>query len=618
MANERGAPRDAEGGDGQGSSRRSSRNRWELALVLLLSASYLAWFAGPQIGVAADDERLLSVYSFDEARHTRVLRDALDAASFRLDYDSYGHLYFNATLVVLFGLSLIEPLEDTHIIAAQRIVTVVFSLAAAVATFWLGRSFFGSAVGWLAAAGLLLAPIAYLNLSVKSHPDVPQVLFLVLGVHACLSWVESKERRHAIRAAGWAGLAFAAKYSGLFLLGLIWWAGFAVAAARPATLPSRGRVVACAVGAGLVGAAALARPTALGPLLAADGQLGEHAASVLALLRGVVACSGAAVFVLGAWRSAWNRLRRQRWAPVFASTIPMTSAVFAAAFVLTSPYSLHRLQFLKGFYEESRHVAFGHTFEETSGAGEWVEVLFSSPLLDGLAPLLMVLLALAMLARDLARDGKAFLWRPRGLLWTWVLFYFAFLMAGVSLRRSYYLLPIVPFLLVLSADAVVRIVSGVFARTRGRRVLAYGFAALVLLAGGLEVGRSAREVVRFRTERGAWPEGDRAVAFGDWLTEAYPPSTRVLYDAYTYVPPVFTNVGSTHGGTLELLRAFRPDVVIVNERVAWRFADPSRAEAFVSGPRRFREHHAYYDGLRGESLGYSLVRDLGGVRVYAK
>jgi len=72
--------------------------------------------------------------------------------------------------------------------------------------------------------GLFLCsvPLLFLEFSVLSHPDIPQVFFMVCGVYAGCRLMEERHWRWLNLRSVAAGLAFASKYSGLFLLHVRW------------------------------------------------------------------------------------------------------------------------------------------------------------------------------------------------------------------------------------------------------------------------------------------------------------------------------------------------------------------------------------------------------------
>jgi hypothetical protein len=91
---------------------------------------------------------------------------------------------------------------------------LAFTLLLAVATFGLGRRFFGPRAGWMAAAALLSAPIAAYYAPV-AYVDFGWALFDFLAVYAFAVWFQAGEPRWLVVAGLAAGLSLGSKYLGL-------------------------------------------------------------------------------------------------------------------------------------------------------------------------------------------------------------------------------------------------------------------------------------------------------------------------------------------------------------------------------------------------------------------
>ncbi len=72
------------------------------------------------------------------------------------------------------------------------------------------------------------------------------------------------------------------------------------------------------------------------------------------------------------------------------------------------------------------------------------------------------------------------------------------------------------------------------------------------------------------------------------------------------------------GQSPRFLKNVNPDLVIVNQAVAARFAEIDQATQYDRGQLEFMEKYEYYKGLQQETLGYRLVHDFGDVQVYEK
>ena len=577
--------------------------RIELLGVLALASAYFAWFAWPIVWSASADRRLVGVFNVDEAVHLKHVKAALERGSFRIEFGSYGHLYFNLALAPLHVWQLFGTVSEQLAIVTLRLIPAVFAAATVVLVFAMARRYSGRLAGWLAAVLMAVASPAFLEWSVTSHPDVPQGFFFLLGAYFCCRVTEEGRATWVLWAAAAAGLAFACKYSGGFLLPVIWGCG----------------LLACPV-----------------PQREADGAVQPGVFTRIArwLTAGLGAPLGAGIGVVAATcmhGRTWNvvgglcvglmlwalvRLPRRRLPGVVerVNLVAVTLCVFVATFFVTSPYSFVDYSFVRGIVSESEHVATGHTFVGHANGLRWLAILKEDL---GIVLLAVVAASGIGLAWDVARKGWRRVVSAHGVLWACSALFLGFLMVRVRLREPRYLVTVLPLLVVLAAEPVGWAVRCARSRwPRRRAALATG--ALVAAIGALVLPRAVSDMSAYRRATRTREQASAAVAAGRWLEQRFPPSTSIFYDRYSYVPPSFESVAYTFGGTLPLLRRKDADVVIVHEEIAKRFADLGRAQDFVGGPEKFRARHRYYEALRGGEAGYKLVRDFGEVQVYER
>jgi hypothetical protein len=184
----------------------------------------------------------------------------------------------------------------------------------------------------------------------------------------------------------------------------------------------------------------------------------------------------------------------------------------------------------------------------------------------------------------------------------WVLLFSAVVMAGARQRPAYYLLPILPALLVLAV-------------TGGRAVLAWAAARVPMsarLAGALlavavvfELSHDAGRTLRMRREVLTEMKTSAAVQVGGMLQCRVAPVATILFDYFSYVPPSFSHAEPTWGGTLVLLQRLTPDVVITTQEIEGLYPP--------SG-----DQHTYYDALKHDRTPYRLAATRGDVSVYVR
>jgi len=182
--------------------------RLEYLFLITLVTVYFVWFAWLIVWTASENIRIISVFNADEAHHLQMMRDAISQRSPKLEFGNYGHLYFNIALLPLFLMAFFTRVSEQQIIVLLRLIPTLFAIATIGATFVLTRRYFGRFAAWLATFLLSIVPLKFLESSLVSHPDIPQLFFLVLGVYFCCRFIEEGNFKWVIWASAFAGLAF--------------------------------------------------------------------------------------------------------------------------------------------------------------------------------------------------------------------------------------------------------------------------------------------------------------------------------------------------------------------------------------------------------------------------
>lgn len=600
--------------------------RLEFLLLMALAIMYFAWFAWPLVWTASENSRLVSVFESDEATHLQMLKEAISQRTLKLEFKDYGHLEFNVALLPLLLLSYFTKVSEQQIIVVLRLVPTVFAIATIAITFLLTQRYFGRLAAWLATSLLSIVPLNFLHWSVTSHPDIPQVFFLVLGVYFCCRLVEEEHSMWLIWASASAGLAQACKYSGIFLLPVVWMVGVTQTISRsysgqiksrPVRFTMVARYVTALIGIISVIIGVTFTPDFVARYLVVNGSLKVPPyIPILNSMRIIAIFVGCGLMLLAILRSIWATIERTPKLANSLNKVFLSLAAFSVAFFLSSPFSFVRLQFLQGMISKSRHVAFGKGFEASSNGLLWFHVLLGPQLLDKLI-LSLVVISLILSIYHISRGGRGRLLSPEGVMWAWVILYMGFLILRVKTRNPRDLLPVIPFLIILSAQPVNQAIE--YATSKLSTKLVAVLAVVILLViGGLELPKSLSRIFEYRQSTISREQTSTSVKAGQWLAEQYPASTRILYDHYSYVPPSFPDAHVTWGGDIQLLEALDPDVMIVNRVISDRFSDIRRATEYVTGESDFKKKYEYYAALKDGKVGYTLIRDFGDIQVYAK
>lgn len=567
------------------SARFTTSLRWTLALA---SAAWVILVL-PLVTVGMSSLRMAEVFQPDEVAAVNLLANALQHRSMRLVFDSYGHLYFNLALVPWQVWQRVGPVGGLDLLRSLRGLSFAFGWATVlISVAW--ATIDAGLVAATTTGILLLTSSSLLGWSTVAHPDTAQVCFLMLALYVTSQAHRDYRMGLAARASAAAGLAFACKYAGIFVLPLI----AAVIVLRvEADPPDRAArtmrlvrvALAAAAGVALL-LAWMAEPHAVVAALTEDGRADMSGALAdLARARLLIGGGGVVALIAACVPPLW---RTRSWTARATACIhdgAIALAAFGAAFVLTSPYSLRHLAFLKGLYFESNRLANGPSLVGVIQA--WCSVAWSA-----CGPALLVAAAAgAVLALGRRRS------RAHGagqVLCAWLLVYGAVLVFRVRGVEEHYLLPVVPPLALLGGFAAQDICT-----VRVRRLAAPAvLAALLVVAVPPYVAGRRRLADRERRSG--------AVAAGHWLACAVPRQARIAYDFLSYVPPEFADARPTWGGTPEWRDAVRPDVIVVNASIAAKYGADARAQ------------HAYYACLRGGTCGFERWFANAEVQIYGR
>lgn len=612
----------------------------DVVLVLAAAALYLAWFAAPLLTAGTANPRLVAAVFLDEGISQGVIRTTLDAETLLLQRRDYGHAYFNAVLLPLTAVQQFAPVSDQQIIVTLRLVSLLFAVGTVGATYVLARHVLGRPLAFVAAGLLAVVPVTFLRYGLLARADVMQLFFLVIGLYATIRLAASGSRRWLWAAVVAAGLACATKYSGLFLLPLIWAVMLATIYAgqfTPRTFLSdttfrRGlRVVLAGGAAGALLVALLFTPDLIAALFTTDGQLADGALPIVAAVRLGALVVGGLLLLAVALPQVWAWLRQQtRLVRVLHATIQqvaLTGILFGAVYILAAPALLPRFDFIRTFLYQISSKTHGLTFASERSRFEWFEILAAPPLLT-LPLVLLAGVSLAVLVVGVVRDGwRAFL-TPPGLLWVWVAMHMAILVLAIRHFGPQYLLPAIPFMIMLALHPFTLLHGWLTAHLAPPQArLATGLAvALVLL---ITLPGAATQVLAYRSDT-ANPHDLQRVAIGDWLRGQYPTSSSIATDYYypqfvppafeyvvtAYVPPSFASIRDVQPENFPDFATAPPDVALVALPLAQQFADAARADDYFLGRAAFLEHRNYYATLRDPTSGYQLVHRTATFEVY--
>jgi 4-amino-4-deoxy-L-arabinose transferase-like glycosyltransferase len=174
------------------------------------------------IDVGASDFSVVGLFSTDEQLAGQLVRAMVQHGNLGLsNFYSYGPLDLYAARFLLLPWSLLHGISDEAIIVVLRAVSLLAGLGCVAATYALGAHLWDRTTGLVAASFMALNPVV-LSWSTTAHPDMLQLLWLLLGLECAAAFAAQHSRVFLVLGAVCAGLAFATKYSGELLLPVLW------------------------------------------------------------------------------------------------------------------------------------------------------------------------------------------------------------------------------------------------------------------------------------------------------------------------------------------------------------------------------------------------------------
>ena len=190
--------------------------------AVVLTACFLAYlsFALPLLPVAADDIRMVSVFSIDEADIATQVNILFKKGLQERPSFKYGGAFYYPPLIVLKSIALLGDVSERTVMLTVRAFCCVAGAGCLWMTYVVGRAVFGGTTGLVGMALLLINP-TFLRWTVEAHPDLPQLFWLLCGLYFCCRLSRAFDVKRAACASLFAGAAFGTKFAGGFLLPVV-------------------------------------------------------------------------------------------------------------------------------------------------------------------------------------------------------------------------------------------------------------------------------------------------------------------------------------------------------------------------------------------------------------
>ena len=358
--------------------------------------------------------------------------------------------------------------------------------------------------------------------------------------------------------------------------------------------------------------AALARPTFSCALLAAAAAGLAFSTKYVGAIALPFCFLPLALSTLG--REGLSRLTLTR---LFRQGLAMIG-IFLAVFALTNPYSVRDFYaFVAGFIRQLKYSSTGHGLVEPANPALWWPQLTAQFGVAGTLYLFGgVLLSAIFLFRGVRRMG----WRAactmdglRGefVLLLYVLATSAHLAMAINEREARFTYHIVPFLIVLSTLAWFRSLAALTRNVVRPPWTTAAFASLLLVFAWTQIQFDVGVMAKASEK----PRAD-VIQLGNFVALRYPADTKILADAYSYLPPVMTNVTYSDLQTEDLLKKVSPELLILTRKATggyiWKQPGTTLSERKFVKDLRYAatpQVEIYLNKLLSASSGWSIVRE---------
>lgn len=580
-------------------------NKKELILLAMMLLAYLGWFALPVSRVGTLDFRMVDAFNVDESEFLVLLKNAIKSRSFNIPFNMYGHLYFNNGLIPLMALDSFFPVTEQHIIIFFRILSALYFAGTVMVVFMAGKKFFGIYTAWISTLLLFITSSQLYSYSAMVHPDTAQLFYLTLSLYFCCNYFHTNnDWKQLVFSSIAAGLAFSTKYAGVMLLPII--AGIELSRKNSQVKPSLFKIVLALV---LSLAAAILMNK---EIISIYVPVTEASASFYTLVAVARITAILCFFIFIYWLLRQNRLIRFHWLVEKLSNLVLLISVFFLAFAITSPGCLYRLSFINGFISVTGYATDGHWFKNEMGAMGWFTLLISEGVLSFWIITLATMGVLLPLVQYNANSGKS---RAAFILVGWIVIYFTVLVLRINADFHHYLLPVIPAILLLAANAIERFSEMIIKRFPFKKLSIVVVLVFTLILG-YSSWQSMQDIYNTRNRLVEKVNSSDAVIAGLWLNENFSQDTKILYDRYVYIPSSFKAAFSSWGITETQTAELTPDLVVTNEIIERNFANADSADDFIAGRDAFLSKHHFYKLLIDKSSQYSLLKDFGTVKIY--
>lgn len=542
-------------------------------------------YLGDLLYVASENKNVLFSLNTDEASHVELLMHAYREKEM-LSIHSYGHLFFNISLLILEVIGQQLAIDDEMIIVVLRAVSVTSYFMAVFSTGLLANRVLTLGLSMISVLCFAVIPLDLVRYAFISHPDVLQIALLNFSILFFCGYLNKNSSRCLYISFAFCGLAFSTKYSGLFLIILYYMWMFA---SEKSLTYERYRFLSepflriAGIVISTIGFYFLSE-ISIDVLVDIMGSRNTITIYHLDFLRSLVLLSKvtlAVIILVCLSDKVWSLFWRKIYNSSGASKAVYGSIIFFMSFAIFSPGLIPNFRFLRGMAAESVHVSFGHTFRDHGSSLEWLDVLYSEDLLGipfGAFFTLCIFFVLysAFYERKIDKEILFHL--------SWIVLIFIYCIFKVNYREPRYLLVVIPSLVVVSIFGAQNALSKfTFNGSNGKIVVRLCF--FVIFSFVSLYGFHSFKNLKSRTLSLA--SEYRIEFFKNWLEKYCDSDVRVAYVPYVYVPSHYDASRWMWVWEKNELLSFSPDVVILSKAYIEDFTNTLKSDEYFFGKNAF-------------------------------
>lgn len=519
---------------------------WLYSHQLILCAiglAYLILFAFPVATQGIENIRMIEAFSVDEAHLVRYIRDAIEQQRFGVIMHNYGYLYFYLGVAPLMLLNNFSPVTDTEIAIVFRMLSAIFFLGSVAMTYLLGVYVFNRRIALVATAFMLVGSGLMYDASMTIHPNTSQLFFMLTGFYFLYRFYFQKNPRDIMLAAAMSGFAFSCNYSGILLVPFV-------------------------IGAFLVQKRSYSMVTVknwwaiwgyiffilffINPFFLKDYFLPNIIGYIVKIL---VTILFIVTVIYALYRVSHFLISQQIWGNKFIRKMDflyLIGFIFWGAFVFSSPGAVYELNFIDSFQKVIGLANVSELNVHYPEFGKWMRNLIEIEYLGG-----AVMPVLAIWSFPVIWYYRKSLLPSYFPIWIWLVFFFTAIVVLIKPEYILYMLPLIPFLLLLAVFTAEFLISKYGLKWP---ILFPLSVALIMITSIYFFGKRKTQYQRYMNK-----ENDPRLVVGDWVSSNYRGDTKILSDQYVYLPPKMREVDFAWGFTRQQLDS--ADVVIINMKL---------------------------------------------------